>query len=87
MSQSEKDHIDARLKELTDFIVDCTEKVEGGEMVDLKGLDDEIASLCERTVALPPEEAHAVQPTMAEMIAKLERLGQALKNYKDSQNG
>ncbi len=84
---SDKDQIMARLTELTNFISECTEKVEGGEMVDLKGLDDEIAGLCERTVALPPEDAQAVQPTMADMIARLEKLGQALKNYKDGQAG
>lgn len=84
---SNRDQIIARLSELTNFIIECTEKVEGGEMVDLKGLDDEIASLCERTVGLPPEEAQAVQPAMAEMIARLEKLGQALKNYQGGQAG
>ena len=86
MSEAEKEQIETRLTEITAFIIESTEKVEGGEMVDLSGLDDEIASLCERTVALPPEMAQAVQPTMAEMIAQLEKLGAALKNYQDGQS-
>ncbi len=86
MSEAEKEQIETRLTELTGFIIECTEKVTAGEMVDLSGLDDEIAALCERTVALPPELAQSVQPTMAEMIAQLETLGQALKAFQDNQN-
>ena len=81
MTEQQKNQIETRLTELTAFIIECTEKVESGEMVDLSGLDDEIASLCERTVALPPPEATTLQPLMGDMIAHLEKLGVALKNF------
>lgn len=80
---SEKDDILNRLRTICDFIADATAKVDGGEMVNLAGLDDDVASLCERTIALPPEDAAQAQPFMAEMITALDRLGQALRDYQD----
>ena len=78
------DEIKTRMQELIEFISQANETIQGGEMVDLMGLDDEVASLCDRTLALPPEHAVIVQPLMAEMISKLESLGETLKDFQDN---
>lgn len=79
--------IQKRLGELSNFILESTRTVESGQMIDLSGLDDEVASICDRVVTLPPQQAAQAQPLMAEMIGNLERLGQALKEYQDRQKG
>lgn len=76
--------IQTRMENLIEFIADANEKVRGGQMVDLRNLDDEVASLCEETVALPPQFAARIQPIMADMIQHLEELGRALKDFQDS---
>ena len=80
---SEKDDIQNRMLEISAFIDDANGHITKGEMVDLTGLDDEVASLCDRTVALPPQDAVTIQPLMAEMISKLEVLSQSLQDFQN----
>lgn len=90
MSDTVED-IKTRMQELTSFVIDANNSINGGQMVDLQGLDDEVASLCDRTLALPPQRAAEVQPLMAEMISQLEELGRSLEifqeNLRDQNNG
>ena len=82
--------IKTRMIELTDFIQQADDTINGGQMVDLQGLDDEVASLCDRALALPPQEATQIQPLMADMITRLEALGASLQRFQDnlrSENG
>ena len=44
----------------------------------------DIADLCMKAVSLPPVEAKDLQPLMADMIGNLERLGSALKDFRDN---
>ena len=78
---SEAEDIKNRMEQLTQFIIEVNEKIKGGDMVDLTGLDDEVASLCDRSVALPPQLAIQMQPLMSEMIAKLEDLSVTLEDF------
>lgn len=78
---TETDDIMTRMRDICDFIADATAKVDSREIVNLAGLDDDVASLCDRTVSLPPDNAALVQPLMAEMIGNLDRLGAALRDY------
>lgn len=80
---TEKEDIQTRMQDICDFIASSTMEVNTGKMVNLAGLDDDVAALCERTIALPPEDAMQVQPLMADMISKLELLGEALREYQD----
>ena len=57
--------------------------VRGGDMVDLSGLDRDVATICNKAVALPPDQAREVQPLMAELIGSLEQLSAALVAYKE----
>ena len=77
------DEIRARMEKLSAFIQESEDKVRSGTMVDLSGLDREVALICTKSVALPPEQARDIQPLMAEMIGNLERLSTALKDYKE----
>ena len=81
---SDAQQIAARLNELSDFIDEANAKLDDGEVVNLTHLDDEVATLCEQTLSLPPQEAAQIQPAMADMISKLEELGTALKEFQES---
>lgn len=73
-----------KMENLKTFIQDAEASVRDGKMVDLSGLDKEVAALCQRAISLPPQEARDLQPLMAEMIGDLERLSIALKDFRDN---
>jgi len=72
------------MDDVNNFILESQDKVRGGEMVSLAGLDEKVATICAQVVALPADDAHDLQPLMAEMIGHLESLSNALKEFKDS---
>ncbi len=74
----------SKMEKLNAFIMDAENSVRDGKMMDLGSLDRDIADLCMKAVSLPPTEAHALQPLMADMIGNLERLGAALKDFRDN---
>ena len=74
----------AKMEKLNSFIIDAEGSVRGGKMMNLGNLDKEIADLCMKAVSLPPAEARDLQPLMADMIGNLERLGEALKDFKEN---
>lgn len=76
-----RDQIEQRKRDITVFIEQSVQQVREGRMVTLHHLDDEVASLCDAAVTLPPVDAKHVQPLMAEMIGKLEQLSAALQDY------
>ena len=76
--------IRARMEKLNDFIMKAEDSVRDGKMTDLGSLDKDIADLCMKAVSLPPVEAKDLQPLMADMIGNLERLGSALKDFRDN---
>ncbi len=76
--------IRAKMEKLNTYIIDAESALLQGKMMDLGGLDREIADLCTRAVSLPPPEARDLQPLMADMIGNLERLGSALKDFRDN---
>lgn len=78
-----RQQIETRMREITVFIAEATQTVRGGKIVTLHHLDDEVASLCEAAVALPPQEAGLLQDMMSEMINKLEDLASALQEYQE----
>lgn len=78
---SNADQIAQRLQELANFIEESQVKLQQGEVVNLSHLDDEVGQLCDQALKLKPEEAVKIQPTMADMISKLEELGVALQDF------
>lgn len=73
-----------KMDKLKDYILDADASVRVGKMVDLTGLDKDVAVICTQALALPANEAHDLQPLMAELIGNLERLSGSLKDFKDS---
>lgn len=80
---TEADDIRARMQDICDEIMNAVTTVESGAMVQLSGLDNRVARLCSRTLALPAADAADIQPLMADMINSLDRLGMALRDYQD----
>lgn len=78
------DQLRRKMEEINDFVQDAETRVRNGEMVDLSGMDRDVAAVCTKAVALPSEQARDIQPLMAEMIGNLERLSTALKDFKDN---
>lgn len=72
-----------KMEETNQYILDSEVKVLAGTMVDLTGLDKDVSVICQKAVSLPSADASDIQPLMAEMIGNLERLGMALKNFRD----
>jgi hypothetical protein len=81
------DEIRAKMEKLTDFIREAEVIVRGGKMVDLSGLDRDVATICNKAVSLPPDQAREIQPLMAELIGSLEQLSGALVTYKEDLKG
>ena len=78
------EEIIAQLQQMISEIESAQEQLQAGTVADLSTLDTKVAEICEETIKLPPAEAMAVQPIMAEMIGKLEAFGLALKDFKNS---
>ena len=78
------DQLRDKMENLSHFIRDAEGTVLSGQMVDMSGLDKDVALICNKVITLPPAQAMELQPLMAEMIGHLERLSIALKDYKDT---
>lgn len=73
-----------KMRKLSEFILDAEASVRRGKMVDITGIDKDINIICSRATSLPPAQAMEIQPLMAELIGNLERLGMALKDFKQN---
>lgn len=73
-----------KMRKLSEFILDAEASVRSGKMVDITGIDKDINMICSRATSLPAAQAMEIQPLMAELISNLERLGMALKDFKEN---
>lgn len=71
-----------KMESLKSFIIDAEISVRDGKMMDLTGLDKDVAVVCQKSISLPPDQARDLQPLMAELIGELERLSFALKDFR-----
>lgn len=71
----------ARIQNLIAMIDQAIAQVEGGEMIDLEGLDSEVQAVCEAAENPALEEMEQVDEKMDQMIARLEELSEALDNF------
>ncbi len=81
------DQLRTKMEEINEFVLKAEDSVRDGKMVDLSGMDKNVAAICTRVIALPPAQAREMQPLMADMIGNLERLSTALKDYKEDLKG
>lgn len=77
------DDLRTRMQKLGEFIADAEDTIRGGKMVDMSGLDRDVTEICQLAATLPPAHAITIQPDMADLIGRVERLSMALRDYKD----
>ncbi len=70
-----------RIQHLIEMIDQAIAQVDGGEMIDLEGLDNEVQAVCEAAENPALEEMELVDERMDLMIARLKELGEALDNF------
>lgn len=76
-----------QFRDLISYIEESTEEINSGKMADLTNMDHKVAALCESVENADTEVARSTQPLMAEMIAKLDQLAQALNDYQQKAQG
>lgn len=76
------DTLRTKMQQLGEFISDAEESVRAGKLIDLTSLDGEVTTICQKATSLPPAQAAEIQPAMADLIGRLERLAAALAEYK-----
>lgn len=78
------DAIRNKMQQLGEFISDAETAALNGKVTDMSGLDKDVTIICKQAIALPPAEALALQPDMADLIGRLERLSMALRDFKEN---
>lgn len=76
-----------RLKQVTDYVMDCERRVMRGEIMELQGLDDTVMEICNDVAALPQDEAQALEQNMTRLIDGLELLAEAIRAQEEQAEG
>lgn len=75
--------IEKDLRKQIAVIGEAISRVRAGILMDIDGVEAEVARLCTDINELPPEEGKKLEPSMAEMIGKLEDLAAALSEFQE----
>lgn len=78
------DALRTKMQALGEFISDAESAVRLGKIVDMAGLDRDVTIICQQAANLPPAQASEIQPHMADLIGRLERLAIALRDFKEN---
>ena len=81
-----KDELAKRLKSITDYVRDCERRVSQGEIMDLQGLDNNVAEVCDLIAALPPKEGQELEGQMSVLIGSLETLANAMRKQDEGKD-
>ena len=73
-----------QMNALSDIIDTAQHNLAQGKVTNLSHLERDIDQLCQQTLSLPAREAATVQPVMGSMIARLEALALALKDFQNT---
>ncbi|MBI1214324.1 MAG: hypothetical protein GC185_00730 [Alphaproteobacteria bacterium] len=76
-----------RLKQVTDYVMDCERRVTRGEIMELQGLDGSVLEICNAVAALPKSEAETMEAQMGRLIDGLESLAEAIRAQEDATGG
>jgi hypothetical protein len=74
--------LQVRLQGITDYIRDCERRVNLGEVVDMRGLDANVADICKDVQSLPQQEGQTLEQSMLKLIDSLDVLA---KTFQDIQ--
>lgn len=81
------DDLRNELSEAMDRVAAARRLLANGYSVDLKGLDLEVARLCEAINATPPAERGPLKPALIAMTDELDKLGADLRTHRDTLTG
>jgi hypothetical protein len=87
MSDEILSEFEERFASMISIIDTALENLQAGKMPDLGTLDSEVAKICRDVEAADPALGQKVQPLMAEMIGKLDKMAQALMEYQQKIEG
>ena len=83
--KSDAQNIAERLTLVTDYIHDCERRVVRGEIMDLKGLDQNVVDLCNEITAMPRAESQSLEKKMVNLVDSLERLAGVIRHQYEEQ--
>lgn len=81
-----KEELAKRLKSITDYVRDCERRVSQGEIMDLQGLDNNVAEVCDLIAAMPPKEGQELESQMTILIGSLETLADAMRKQDEGKD-
>jgi hypothetical protein len=81
--QPDAQEIGTRLKSLIDYVQDCERRVLRGEIVDMQGLDRNVADVCTSLTALPRTDARNLEERMSMLVEKLGELAGAMREQQE----
>jgi hypothetical protein len=81
-----KEELAKRLKSITDYVRDCERRVTQGEIMDLQGLDNNVAEVCDLIAALPGKDGQELESQMTVLIASLETLADAMRKQDEGKD-
>jgi len=73
-----------RLTGITDYVRDCERRVSMGEIVDMGGLDANVAEICQQVQSLPAEEGQSLEDMMLKLIESLNQLSKTFEKLSQS---
>ncbi len=80
------EQLKTRLREQIDILDDALFKIRNRELVALDRMEHTIAAICNDIQTGDPETARTMGPLMADMIARLEEMALALKDFQTTQD-
>lgn len=72
-----------RIRRITDYVRDCEVRVNRGEVMDLQGLDSNVAEVCTVLADMPLDDARRLEGQMGKLIDALDLLALAIKQQQD----
>lgn len=75
--------IEKDLRKQMAVIGEAISRVRAGVLMNIHEVEQEVARLCADINELPPEEGKKLEPSMAEMIGKLEEFAAALTEFQE----
>ena len=73
--------------QLQTFMGRCEELLDEGKEVNLAGMDEQVATLCEAIAQMPFEQADRLRPKLDSLMQEFDTLSQKLQQQKDLLSG
>ena len=77
------DAVHAGLRQVGDAVDVAIEAVNAGSLIDLAGLEERVASLCQDIKALSATDGRTLEATLLDLVGRLDRLSETLSRRRD----